>query len=94
LARPGGQVVLFGGCPSGTEARFDTARLHYDQVRVLSPFHFAPRDVRSAYELLGDERFDGSSLIARPYPLSELAIALERLRVGEGPKFAIIPNGA
>ncbi|MFN8641388.1 MAG: alcohol dehydrogenase catalytic domain-containing protein [Candidatus Binatia bacterium] len=42
LARRGGQVVLFGGCPVGTAVRFDTARLHYEQVAIASPFHFTP----------------------------------------------------
>src|SRR5262249_43188402 len=44
LARRGGQLVLFGGCPTGSVVQFDTDRLHYDQVSVISPFHFTPRD--------------------------------------------------
>ena len=31
-------------------------RLHYDQVAMTSPFHFTPRDVRAAYELLAQRR--------------------------------------
>lgn len=92
LARRGGQVVLFGGCPSGTVARFDTNRLHYDEVRLVSPFHFTPRDVRHAYELLERGDFGGAALIAGQYPLEALAEALERHRRGEGAKFAIIPS--
>jgi L-iditol 2-dehydrogenase len=94
LARRGGQVILFGGCAAGTEARFDTGRLHYDQVEISSPFHFTPRDVRAAYELLGGDRFNGASLIGGSYPLERLSEALARHRSGEGPKFAIVPNGA
>src|SRR5207249_10260449 len=52
LARRGGWVVLFGGCPAGSAVTFDTNRLHYDQVRIVSPFHFTPRAVRRAQELL------------------------------------------
>src|SRR5262245_39603114 len=39
LARRGGHVVLFGGCPTNSQVRFDTNRLHYDEVSVTSPFH-------------------------------------------------------
>ena len=51
LARRGGQVVLFGGCPGGTAVRFDTTACLRPRS-VASPFHFTPRDVRAAYELL------------------------------------------
>src|SRR5205823_2781296 len=52
LVRRGGQVCLFGGCPGGSTVTWATGRLHYDGVRVVSPFHFTPRDVRAARELL------------------------------------------
>jgi L-iditol 2-dehydrogenase len=91
LVRRGGQVVLFGGCPSGTAVRFDTHRLHYDQISLTSPFHFTPRDVRAAYELLSSGEFGGGARVAAEYPLERLGEALERQRRGEGAKFAIVP---
>lgn len=90
-ARPGGQVVLFGGCPSGTTASFDTDRLHYDQVRLLSPFHFTPKAVRRAYELLTSGRIPAEQLISGVSPLAKLAEVFDRLRRGEGIKYAVIP---
>lgn len=91
LARRGGQVMLFGGCAAGTEVRFDTHRLHYDQVRLTSPFHFTPRDVRSAFELLSSGTFGGQALVAGAYPLERLEEALQRQQRGDGAKFAIVP---
>jgi L-iditol 2-dehydrogenase len=91
LARRGGQVVLFGGCPAGTTVQFDTAHLHYDQVGVTSPFHFTPRDVRASYELLSGLDFGGDALVAGEYPLERLEEALRRHRRGDGAKFAIVP---
>ena len=91
LARCGGQVVLFGGCPSGSVMRIDTGRLHYDQLTLLSPFHFTPRDVRSAYDLLASGTFDAGALISGSYRLDDLTEAFARLQRGEGAKFAIIP---
>lgn len=91
LARRGGQVVLFGGCKVGSAVRFDTSRLHYDQVAIASPFHFTPRDVRAAYDLLGDPGFGGGALIRDELPLERLDEALDRHRRGDGAKFAIRP---
>jgi len=91
LARPGGQVVLFGGCPAGTKVSFDTSRLHYDQVRVLSPFHFTPKAVRQAYELLTTGKISTKKFISGTFPLAELPLALDLLQQGEGIKYAVIP---
>jgi len=83
--------VLFGGCLSGTTAAFDTYRLHYDQVRILSPFHFTPKAVRRAYELLVSGKIPASQLISGTYPLAQLPYAFDLLQRGEGIKYAIIP---
>ncbi|MBI3302048.1 MAG: alcohol dehydrogenase catalytic domain-containing protein [Deltaproteobacteria bacterium] len=91
LARPGGQVVLFGGCPPGTTVSLDTYRLHYDQVRVFSPFHFTPKAVRQAYELLTAGKIPAEKLISGSYPLAQLPYAFDLLQRGEGIKYAVIP---
>lgn len=91
LARRGGYVVLFGGCPPGTQVRFDTQRLHYDELRVVSTFHFTPRAVRGAYEMLGSDDFDGHALISGTYPLKDLSRALTEHQRGDGIKFAVVP---
>ncbi len=91
LARRGGWVVLFGGCASGTVARFDTHRLHYDQVRLVSPFHFTPRAVRRAYDLLAGGTVVAHGLISGEFPLDALEQALICHYQGEGIKYAIIP---
>jgi len=64
--------------------------LHYDQVRVLSPFHFTPAAVRRAYELLVSGKIPAGKLISGTYPLAQLPHAFELLRRGEGIKYAII----
>ncbi|GIW45383.1 MAG: sorbitol dehydrogenase [Candidatus Binatia bacterium] len=91
FARRGGTVILFGGCAAGTAAQFDTHRLHYDQLRLHSPFHFTPRAVRAAYDLLTDSAFGGGALISGYFPLSDLPMAIEAHRSGRGIKFAIQP---
>ena len=91
LARPGGQVVLFGGCPAGTTVSLDTYRIHYDQVRVLSPFHFTPKAVRASYELLAAGLIPTKKLISGTFPLSQLSLAFDLLQRGEGIKYAVVP---
>jgi L-iditol 2-dehydrogenase len=93
-ARRGGQVCLFGGCPAGTAVAWPTGRLHYDGVQVVSPFHFTPRDVRAARDLLLRESGPDSPfrhLLTGAAPLADLPAVFERLRAGEGVKYVIHP---
>ncbi len=91
FARRGGTVVLFGGCIPGTHVRLDTQRFHYDQLRIVSPFHFTPRAVRRSFELITGDHFKGAALISGHYPLDQLTAALDKHRSGAGIKFAVEP---
>jgi L-iditol 2-dehydrogenase len=91
MVRRGGTVSFFGGLPADAHVCFTAARLHYDEVRLLSPFHFTPGAVKSAYELLASEQIDPRPLITSTVPLSDIAHVFTRLDHGEGIKFAIEP---
>jgi len=89
--RRGGRVVFFGGCPVETALSVDTRRMHYDNLTLLAPFHFRPRDVRRAFELLSEGRLGASRLITARRPLAELAEVFELLECGAALKCAVIP---
>jgi threonine dehydrogenase-like Zn-dependent dehydrogenase len=89
--RRGGTVMLFGGCKSGSTATYDTKRLHYDEITLRGVFHYAPPDVKKAYELLREGKLGVSRLISGRYSLQHTQKAFERLAKGQGIKYAIIP---
>ncbi len=91
FARRGGTVVLFGGCASGTHASFDTKRLHYDQITLLSPFHFGTKAVRMAREWLLDPLMDLSPLITGERLLDQGKQVFEDLKAGIGLKYVFKP---
>lgn len=78
LAAPGGTVCLFGGCPSGSRASFDTGRLHYDEVSLVGAFHYTPEDARAALALIATRRLPLASLLTGPSPLEALPELLSR----------------
>ncbi len=90
-ARRGGTVSFFGGLPGGATLTVDAARLHYDELRLISPFHFTPRAVSSAYDLLASGTIDPTPLISARYSLDRLADAFAQLDGGDGIKYAIAP---
>ncbi|MDQ2679886.1 MAG: alcohol dehydrogenase catalytic domain-containing protein [Candidatus Eremiobacteraeota bacterium] len=91
LVRRGGIVSLFGGLPAAVRVSFLAARLHYDEVRLISPFHFTIAAVRGAYELLAAGKLRVEALITQSFSLGDIAQAFSRLDAGEGIKFSIEP---
>ena len=83
--------MLFGGCPDGSRACFNTTRLHYDEITLKGVFHFTPSAVKKAYEMLTSGQINVKPLITAELPLKELPRAFELLTAGEGIKYAIIP---
>jgi L-iditol 2-dehydrogenase len=89
--RRGGRVVFFGGCPVNTALSVDTRRMHYDNLTLIAPFHFRPRDVRKAYELLCSGRIGAGRIINARRRLNELGEVFAMLERGAVLKCAVIP---
>ncbi len=91
LVRRGGTVSFFGGLPATTRVSFSASRIHYDEVRLIAPFHFRPASVLQAYRVLTEGEIDPLPLISAAAPLREITGVFERLDGGEGLKFLIEP---
>ncbi len=89
--RKGGRVLLFGGLSRDARVSFSAYALHYEEKHLLGAFHFTPREVREAYELLQQHGERLKPLITGEYPLSDVARVFQRLDQGEGLKFALRP---
>lgn len=91
LVRRGGTVSFFAGLPAETRVSFLAARLHYDEVRLIAPFHFRPADVRSAFELIAQRALPLTQLVSHAYSLDQIESAFRELDAGVGLKFLIEP---
>jgi L-iditol 2-dehydrogenase len=89
--RRGGRVVFFGGCPVGTALSVDTRLMHYDNLTLMSPFHFRPRDVRRAYELLEGRALNAGAIVNARMRLGDLVEVFAMLERGVVLKCAVIP---
>lgn len=91
IARKGGTVVMFGGCPANTQIPLDTGRVHYGELTIKGVFHHSPRTVKRALELLSTGKVKTGPLISGRLPLREVQAALEMVMRREAIKMAIIP---
>lgn len=91
LCAAAGTALLFGGCPAGTVACFDTFRLHYQEVDLRAAFHYGRADVREAWDLLTHERVRIAPLITHRRSLNALPDALELALSRTAIKVAVHP---
>jgi L-iditol 2-dehydrogenase len=68
-----------------------TKRLHYDQITLISPFHFGTVAVRKAKALLEDLTIPFELLISGDRKLSEAEQVFEDLQRGRGIKYVFRP---
>ena len=93
MARKGGVVNLFGGCPKGTKVLLDTQRLHYSEITLRATFHHTPETVRRAFALIAEHKIKAEDYVTGEAPLSELSDVLRHMANRRGEiKTAIIPG--
>ena len=92
MARRGGTINLFGGCPSGTHIPLDSTLIHYSEITIKANFHHTPRHIREALDAIHRGKLKAQNLITGKEKLSALGSVLERLLNRNGDlKIAIIP---
>jgi L-iditol 2-dehydrogenase len=92
LARKGGTILEFGGCPPGSEIRLNAEMLHYGEQRVLGAFHTTPLLFRKALNLIASRTIDVRPLITRKMRLDQIKEAFEILSTSKSEiKIAITP---
>ena len=91
LVRPGGTVHFFGGCKSGSTVTFDTTRMHYGDIKMISVFHHTPQYFRQALDLIASGQIPVEKLITGTIGLKDLQEALESHIAGNAIKFLVKP---
>jgi L-iditol 2-dehydrogenase len=79
LARKGGRVLMFGGCPPNTEIRVSTELLHYGELSIIGSFHATPQEFHQALNLIASNVVNVKPLITGSYPLEKIGEAFQIL---------------
>jgi len=90
-ARPGGTVLLFGGCPPGTVIPLDTHGLHYGELTIRGAYHHRPAIFARALDLLAAGAIEAHQLLSAERPLAEIEDALRSMMRKETLKVLIRP---
>ncbi len=93
FVRPGGTVHFFGGCKSGSTVTFDTTRIHYGDMKLMSVFHHTPRYFRQALDYIASGEVEVEKLITKTLGLKDVEFAMNEHIAGLAVKFLIKPWG-
>ena len=72
IVRPGGEVLLYGGCAPGTTVTFPTFPLHYGELSIRGSYHHTPQAVRAALAQLAADDAPYGELLGEPITLDEV----------------------
>ena len=89
--RPGGKVHFFGGCKSGSTVTFDTTRMHYGDITLMSVFHHTPKYFRQALEHIASGELEVEKLITDTIGLDKIEWAMQQHIAGKAIKFLVKP---
>jgi L-iditol 2-dehydrogenase len=91
LVRKGGTILLFGGCPAGSEATFSADKMHYGELQIQGAFHHTPAAVERAFNLISSGQVAIKPIISHQMPLERAEEALQLMGNGKALKVALIP---
>ncbi len=90
--RRGGTVHFFGGCKGGEKVSFDTSKMHYGDIRMLSVFHHTPKYFREALNLIATGQVEVEKLITDTIGLEDVENAIKAHINGDAIKFLVKPG--
>jgi L-iditol 2-dehydrogenase len=88
LARPGGEVNLYGGCPVGSTVTLPTGPLHYGELRIQGSYHHTPAAVRAALDMLTAGGVPFGELVGETVGLEDVPTVL----AASGAKRHVVPG--
>jgi L-iditol 2-dehydrogenase len=91
-ARPGGVVVLVGGCPAGSDVTLPTGPIHYDELELRGAFHHSRDEVDQALATLARGEVSWRALAGETISLEELPQALATPSGGPARKWVVDPT--
>ena len=91
FVRPGGTVHFFGGCKSGSKVTFDTTKMHYGDIRLMSVFHHTPKYFRQALNYIASGDVEVEKLITKTTGLKDIEWAMNQHIEGKAIKFPVKP---
>ena len=89
--RPGGTVHFFGGCKSGSTVTFDTTKMHYGDIKLMSVFHHTPKYFRQALDYIASGEVEVEKLIIDTIPLEKVEWAMQQHIQGKAIKYLVKP---
>ncbi|MBR0461976.1 MAG: alcohol dehydrogenase catalytic domain-containing protein [Erysipelotrichaceae bacterium] len=90
MARPGGEVLFFGGTKKGLDVPVDTTLVHYSQLTMKGVFHTTPAHVNAAFEMLKMNAITAEDFVQNEYDIEHTEDAIVEHSMGKVIKNCIV----
>jgi len=90
LVRRGGMINVFAGLSGNARVSIDANRIHYDEIRILGTFGFAPDQFKRALEVIAQGGIKLEGFITRTVTLEQAVEAMEAAAHYEGIKTVVV----
>jgi len=90
--RKGGQVMLFGAPPRGTQLSLDVSRLFLREIMFQSSYSTSETEMRMALNFIEKKRINPSAIVTHTLPLTRTLEAFSLAEKGESVK-VVVENG-
>jgi L-iditol 2-dehydrogenase len=77
LTRKGGNIVLFGVPPKGSQMTYDISRLYSSEHSIIPSYATSEIETNEALKLISEERVDMASLITHRFDITKTADAVK-----------------
>lgn len=92
MLRRRGKLVIFGGVSKDDPiSKFDSNKIHYDEIAVLGAFAYGPNDFKRAFDLVVSKMVKMEGFITHVLPLEDAVEGIGEIRSGNALKVVLKP---
>jgi L-iditol 2-dehydrogenase len=85
----GGTINLFAGLPRADRLSIDPYQIHYEEVRLVGTFGFAPQHFKQALDLLAAGKVNAAGIVTNTVPMNGVLAAIQDMAEFRGIKTVV-----
>jgi Threonine dehydrogenase and related Zn-dependent dehydrogenases len=92
MLRKRGRLVIFGGTPKDNSiAKFDSNKIHYNEIAILGTFSTNPTDFKKAFDLVVNRMIKTEGFVTHILPLEKMEEGVREIQSGRALKVVLKP---
>ncbi|NTW70999.1 MAG: alcohol dehydrogenase catalytic domain-containing protein [Eubacteriaceae bacterium] len=92
MLRKRGRLVIFGGVSKDDPiSKFDSNKIHYNEIAILGAFAYGPNDFKKAFDLVVNKMVKTEGFVTHVLPLEKMEEGVKEIQSGRALKVVLKP---